>query len=54
MNNNYAALHKIVIQIVDEGKATIKIGTPESKALIDILWYYKNTTEEQLKLANNP
>ena len=42
MNNNYDTLHKVLIKIVDEGKATIKLGTPESKALIDILWYYKN------------
>ena len=43
--DNYAALHKIVIQIVDKGEATIKLGTPESKALIDILWYYKNASK---------
>jgi hypothetical protein len=42
MNNNYDTLHKVLIKIVDKGEATIKLGTPESKALIDILWYYKN------------
>jgi hypothetical protein len=44
MNNNYDTLHKVLILVVDKGEATIKLGTPESKALIDILWYYKNAT----------
>jgi hypothetical protein len=37
MNNNYKVLYKLVIQILDEGKATIELGTPESKALIEVL-----------------
>ena len=41
MNNNYDTLHKVLIQIVDKGEATIKLGTPESEALIDMLWFYK-------------
>jgi hypothetical protein len=45
MNNNYTTLHKVLIKIVDEGKATIKLGTPESKALIDVLQHYKNITK---------
>ena len=43
--DNYTTLHKIVIQMIDEGEATIKLGTPESQALIDILWYYKNASK---------
>jgi len=38
MNKN-EVLKKLVIKIVDEGKATIKLGTPESKALIELIYH---------------
>jgi len=37
MNKN-EVLKKLVIKIVDEGKATIKLGTPESKAFIELVY----------------
>ena len=35
MNKNQKVLYKLIVKILDEGKATIELGTPESKALID-------------------
>ncbi len=38
MNNKNKVLKELVIKIVDEGKATIELGTPESKALIELVY----------------
>ena len=38
MNKNQQVLNNLINKIVDEGKATIKLGTHESKALIEIVF----------------
>lgn len=35
MNKNQKVLYELMVKILDEGKATIELGTPESKALIE-------------------
>lgn len=48
MNNNHNILNKLIVKIINEGKVTIELGTPESMALIEVLTNIRGTVSADL------